>query len=199
MKGIASYLPIIFIVLMAYPGYKLMKLKGYTGRRYLLLLFAFVPFFWIILGLVKPRTPHIIRRGWDYISILFGTIYLLVVFLGAFGNPERFANLVMIVMVTVFGLFGYYFLKLKGYVGGNYLVLFISSMPFFWIIFGLLRSNNERTDEKQLWSFVAICWGLAMLYINYQSVHIEGWSWAYITGRALFTPFYEPLTAFLTE
>lgn len=195
MKVLAPYLPMIFIVLMAYPGYRLMKFKGYTGRRYLLLLFAPIPIFWIILGFVRTRSLHGQRDLWSYISIFFGAALYLLWLFSAISNPEQLNVVIAVSIVSVFGVAGYYLMKIKGHIGWNYLALCISSMPIFWIIFGLLKSNNERTDEKQLWSFVAFCWGLTMLYINYQSVHIAGLnhlSWK-IIGSA-FVSFIGPFT-----
>ncbi len=164
MREIAPLIPLAILAFIFLLGYMLLKWKGYTDWRRLFALSAIIPSFWIIAGFLPSKLPTKKSKIWSGVAVAFGLIYLVYfmeygISTGNLGTP------ILANFIVIAAFLGYRFMKWKGYTSWNYIAIIISSTPLFWIVFGLLKSNNEPTTTKRIWSFIAVLGGLTLIYI----------------------------------
>ncbi|HMI05238.1 MAG TPA: hypothetical protein VK541_22310 [Pedobacter sp.] len=79
MKTIATLVPALILIGYAVAGCKLLKIKGYTGGWYALILISATPLFWFIFGAVKAKSPNPITKLWSNIAIGIGIFTLMLI------------------------------------------------------------------------------------------------------------------------
>lgn len=166
MREIAPFIPLVILVFFCLLGYRFLKRKGYADWKGLFALSAIIPSFWIIAGFLPSKLPDKKSKIWSGLAVAFGLIYF-VYFMKYGISISNLGTPILANFIVITAFLGYRFMKWKGYTSWNYVAIIISFTPLFWIVFGLLKSNNQRTKAKRIWSFVAITGGLILLYVGF--------------------------------